>query len=378
MTHRPIGDPKASFFSRRGFLAAGGAGVVGMSLRRAVADRPGKASAIVQILLTGGASQLETFDPKPHAPREIRGPLHSIATRIPGVRFSECLPRLAERADQLVVLRSLEHDAAPIHQTGQQLLLSGQLTTRKQVPPHLGEVLEQLLTPVDGQPIAAQIGGPPFARIPSSPVQNDGDSPLGSAARLQTEEELFATAPARVRERYGDSRFGAQLYAGFQALQRGTRYLTVNTFCRLEGELTWDAHSCSTVGPANIFDYRDTIGPQFDRAMAAFLDDLKETGLWQQTLVVCAGEMGRKPQLNENVGRDHWTKAFSGFLAGGMVRSGQVLGETDERAETITDHPIPLSQIPSIILDHLGVPPGTELTLADGRSFRIQPSRTAI
>ncbi|MCA9000152.1 MAG: DUF1501 domain-containing protein, partial [Planctomycetaceae bacterium] len=341
-----------------------------MSLRRAAADRPEKAMAVVQILLTGGASQLETFDPKPHAPREIRGPLHSIATRIPGIRFSECLPRLAERADRLVVLRSLWHDAAPIHQTGQQLLLSGQLTSRKQIPPTIGDLFDHLLGHDHRRPVTATIGGSPIVKrhSPESAFPNSEQEP----GKLSPggEERAFASAPAKVRERYGESRMGALFYAALREIELGTRYVSVNTFSKLEGHYTWDAHGCNTVGPATVFDYRDTIGPQFDRAMAAFLDDLWETGLWDRTLVVCSGEMGRKPQLNDKLGRDHSTQAFSGFLAGGMVRAGQVIGETDEHGESVTEQPIPLSQIPSIILDYLGIAPGTEFSLADGRTFR--------
>ncbi len=364
--------------SRRGFLAAGGAGVVGMSLRTAVADRPGRASAVVRVVLTGGASQLETFDPKPHAPREIRGPLHSIATRIPGVRFSECLPRLAERADRLVVMRSLTHDAAPIHQTGLQYLLYGRLVSRRSTPLTIDAHLEELLGDRRRGPFAATVGGS-FRRVLSMrPLElsggGAGESDAEAAESVVPIGRPFCDASAAERERYGDSRFGEQLWSALQLIHQGVRSITVNTFHRLEGHATWDAHGCPTSGPANVFDYRDTIGPAFDRAMAAFLDDLQATGLWERTLVVCAGDMGRTANLNENLGRDHWTAAASGFLAGGMVQGGQVVGETDERAETVTDSPIPLSQLSEIVLDHMGISSSSELAADPSRSLRIADS----
>ncbi|MGH7127535.1 MAG: DUF1501 domain-containing protein, partial [Planctomycetaceae bacterium] len=125
--------------SRREFLRVGGLGVVGLS----VATEPGRAApvpadtarlerrSVIFILMTGGASPFETFDPKPDAPAEIRGPLAAISTTVPGTRLSESLPRLAERAGRFALLRSLTHDAAPIHETGLQLLQTGCLAATR-------------------------------------------------------------------------------------------------------------------------------------------------------------------------------------------------------------------------------------------------------
>src|SRR5690349_8260070 len=120
--------------SRRDFLRVGGLSVVGLS----VAEQAARARMLstsdrrscILILMAGGPSQLETFDPKPTAPAEIRGPLKAISTSVPGVSFSEALPRLAQRANKLAVVRTLNHDAAPIHETGQQLLQTGRLAQR--------------------------------------------------------------------------------------------------------------------------------------------------------------------------------------------------------------------------------------------------------
>ncbi|HWL09230.1 MAG TPA: DUF1501 domain-containing protein [Planctomicrobium sp.] len=341
--------------SRRGFLAAGGAGVVGLSLKSSIAARAGKNGAVIQIMLNGGASHLETFDPKPHAPREIRGPLHSIATRIPSVRFSECLPQLADRADRLVIVRSLFHEAAPIHETGCQLLQTGRLTTRHEIPLPIGMTLLEKQQGNSRFPVAMEI-----RRSGSTPNHYSPDRPFG---QLPCPFDLhqagvnlpdFHKVAPSIRDAYGTGEFGKRFWTAARLVESGSRYVLVNTFDEIEGHRTWDAHGDQTVGPATMFDYRDTLGPQLDRALSALLDDLQSTGLWNQTLIICAGEMGRAPRLNEQNGRDHWTQAWSGLLAGGMLEGGQVIGETDEHGESVLNDPFPLSQLPAMAMEFLG------------------------
>jgi len=127
--------------SRRDFLRVGGVGLgsLGLSLAdlNALATDHGRRDrAVILLMLVGGPSQLETWDPKPDAPREIRGPFGSIATRVPGVRISEHLPRLAARMDRLALVRSVHHEAAPIHETGHQLLQTGRLCRPGEEHPH--------------------------------------------------------------------------------------------------------------------------------------------------------------------------------------------------------------------------------------------------
>jgi hypothetical protein len=116
--------------SRREFLLAGGVGLgaMGISMAELSAREPARGRsdrAVILLMLVGGPSQLETWDPKPEAPPEVRGPFGSIATRVPGVRISEHLPRLAARMDRVTLVRSVHHDEAPIHETGHQLLQGG-------------------------------------------------------------------------------------------------------------------------------------------------------------------------------------------------------------------------------------------------------------
>ncbi len=146
--------------SRRGFLAAGSISFVGSSLMLADAEASqlrGGPKRCILIEMTGGASQLDSFDPKPDARREIRGPLRAISTAVPGVAFTEGFPRLAEMADQLMVMRSLHHDAAPIHETGQQWLQLGGMGSRSGRPLSLERIVNQAFAVDSGRSVATRL-----------------------------------------------------------------------------------------------------------------------------------------------------------------------------------------------------------------------------
>ena len=135
--------------SRRDFLRAGGLGLasygVGFpTIPTRASTRSESERSVILLLLVGGPSQLETFDPKPDAPADIRGPFGSIATRVPGIRMSEHLPRFAARMDRVALVRSMHHDAAPIHETGHQLLQTGRLCQSGIELPHFGSVVTRI------------------------------------------------------------------------------------------------------------------------------------------------------------------------------------------------------------------------------------------
>lgn len=356
--------------------------MVGLSVAEQAAvkrarQRSGDRSCIL-IVMAGGASQLETFDPKPDAPREVRGPLKAISTSMPGVHFSECLPRLAERADRLTILRSLHHDAAPTHETGLQLLQTGRLSSQGHRYPSIGSMVSRLLGPRGRAPAHVMLPG----RLTATGVETyrgDCSSFLGedfaavlpehNAEHLDDEShdgmlaELtsFGNEPRKRQEAYGDSRFGRQLLLARQLIEHGVRFVTVNTFSQLEGRATWDAHADRDQAPGTLYDYRDTIGPQFDQACAALLDDLQDRGHLEDTLVVCAGEFGRTPQLNEHGGRDHWTKTWSAMMAGCGLPEGHVIGETDACAAEALDGRVELSQVAATIYNRLRIDQSTNL-----------------
>lgn len=351
--------------SRRRFLAAGSLGVVGLSM--GTGNGRAQPRRVIQIVQTGGASQLETFDPKPSARREIRGPLRAISTQIPGVAFSEGFPRLAERSDSLLVIRSLTHDKAPVHEVGLQQLLCGRTVQGGVRPPSLVSIVQYLHQTEGTCPAAIQLGGA-LSGTGLEAFRGTGAGGLEDALKAHgpistdvAERFDFNAADAQVRETYGKTREGQLLWQAARAVEAGVRLVTVFTHAHLAGERTWDAHAHATAAPATVYDYRDTIGPRFDRAAAALLDDLRERGLDRETLVVCSGEMGRTPRLSDRGGRDHWPHAWSGFLAGGGLAGGGVLGATDDQGMSVVDDPVALPRLAATILDFLGIDPHASL-----------------
>ena len=366
--------------------------MVGLSMaeRAAVAkaqERSGPRSVIL-VVMNGGPSQLETFDPKPDAPTHVRGPLRSIATKVPGVFLSEGFPRLARRADRFTIVRSLHHDAAPIHETGHHLLYTGRMANRTCQPACIGSVASRML--------GSRAGAPPYVLLPGpmtelgvrrelsaasgwlgaeyAPHLLETDRPgsesasTGDADALEVSEPLvpeFASEPFEIREDYGETDFGLQLWQAARLVERGVRVVIVNLCPKLQGQVTWDAHAHKQSAPGTLIDYRDTLGPKFDRACAALLDDLDAGGLLSDTLVICTGEFGRAPFLNAAGGRDHWVHCWSALVAGGGVPEGAVIGSTDARGGSISDQPVSLSELVATAYASLRIDPRSSVTLGD-------------
>ncbi|MFV0444104.1 MAG: DUF1501 domain-containing protein, partial [Planctomycetaceae bacterium] len=233
--------------SRRDFLAVGGIGLMGLPVaeRLAEARRRGahRARACILVLMNGGPSPWETFDPKPHAPREVRGPLRAISTAIPGEAFCESVPELAARADQLTVVRSLYHDAAPTHEPGLQLLQCGRLRRGLQTPLSLGQRAARELPNLWDVPPYVVIGGPlratgtaastsdaalaascedgPFVVQATGEVASFAESV--TSARLPEAMTDLESEPLRVRDGFGDSPMGRLLLQSRQLVEQGVR-----------------------------------------------------------------------------------------------------------------------------------------------------------
>ncbi len=318
---------------------------------------------MILLLLVGGPSQLETFDPKPDAPDGIRGPFRSIATRVPGIRVSEHLPRLAARMDRVALVRSVHHDEAPIHETGLQLLQTGRLCQAGREAPHFGSVV-------------ARIEGPRRDVAPSvilpGPIRSTGvDIPRGqSAGCLGTRfDPVFLSPDDGVRDAYGPMPFVHDCLLALRLVEAGVRVVTINMFDTVFGRVSWDGHGAA---PFSTFDdYARELLPAFDRAFAGLLDDLERTGRLETTLVVAAGEFGRTPRINASGGRDHWPGVWSVALAGGGVRGGQVVGASDEHAAAPADRPIGLPDLLATIYHGLGIDSKAHVVASDGRSIRL-------
>lgn len=354
MSVAEVGQERGDGVSRRDFLRVGGLSVVGLS--QAAVARAAAASAhrrAILIVMTGGASQLETFDPKPDAMSSVRGPFKSIETAVPGTRFSETLPLLAQRANRLAIIRSMNHDAAPIHETGQQLLQTGRLAIGGVKFPHWGSV-------VASQSVA-RVGVASNAIVPAALSGTGVTAYRGQEAGLLGDEWEPTVVSAQVdgepepiRRQYGETEFGRMLLRSRQLIERGTRCVTVNLFDSLHQRNTWDCHGDPNCGPATLNDYQSKLCPDFDRALSGLLDDLAQRGLLDDTLVIATGEFGRTPSVNERLGRDHWTDCWSALVAGGKVTGGSVIGASDATASRPINRPVNPGELTATLLDWCG------------------------
>jgi hypothetical protein len=326
----------------------------------------------ILLFLVGGPSHLDTFDPKPDAPAEIRGPFHSIATRVPGIRLCENFPRMAQLADQYAIIRSVHHPEAPVHETGHQLMQTGRLFRSGQEYPHYGAVLAHLRGP-------GRAGRPPFVIVPG-PIGNTGISVShgqGAGCLGGSHDPVFARPgslaeePERLRLRYGPSAFGQSCLLARRLVEQGVRLVTVNMFDTVYNTVTWDCHAGGGALATTLNDYKETLCPMFDAAYTALLEDLRDRGLLDTTLVVALGEFGRTPRLNASGGRDHWPGVWSVLFAGAGVRGGQVIGASDRTGAEPHDRPVTPAEIAASVYRGLGVDLATTLPGPDGRPLPL-------
>jgi hypothetical protein len=404
--------------SRRELLRIGGSGLLGLSLTdayRAEASAPrarrrGAEKSCILIYLAGGPSQLETFDPKPDAPARVRGPWGSIPTRVPGTRFGELLPVLAQQADRFALLRSLHHtqtlhmpwpmmtgnmDQRTTYGAGVTLLRKG---SAGDMPPYvhlgaklsvgagnLGAAYEPLHVP---DPAAAHAALADMVLAPDlSPDRLacrqtllkdiDGLRRLVDDSRaVRTQDGLYRRAlgvltSTRVRdafdlgreretvqERYGASTFGQSCLLARRLVEAGTRFVEVMWYDREDGFIVgWDVHGDDLHGMERMENY---LCPRFDQGLSALLEDLDRRGLLKTTLVCVTGEFGRSPHFNRHGGRDHWPYCFTALLAGGGVPGGAVVGASDSRGAYPVARPVTPADFAATLYRLLGVDPNLD------------------
>jgi uncharacterized protein (DUF1501 family) len=365
MSKKTPSATKSTSLSRRDFLRAGSVavGTAGLALSDADAGQSsvGRAKSCIMLLLVGGPSQLETWDPKPDAPADVRGPFRPIATSVTGVQISEHLPRLASLADRYTILRSVHHNASPIHETGQQLLQTGRLSQVDHEFPHIGAVLSQQRGP-------SKAGVAPFVILPSligntgiNISHGQGAGFLGAEHEPMVQSSFTHLLPPTDRDRYGKTAFGDACARSLQLVEQGTRCVVVNMFESVYDRITWDCHADRQCLSSTLDDYRRTLCPMFDRACAGLLDDLHQRGMLDETLVLAMGEFGRTPHLNAHGGRDHWPGCWSILMAGGGVRGGQVIGASDRIGAEPTNRPIACAEVTASAYNALGLPLSTQL-----------------
>ena len=416
--------------SRRDFLHLGALSCLGLSLAnlfrfQGMAGSLGSKRDLSCILiwLDGGPSHLETFDPKPDAPIEVRGEFKPISTSVGGIQICEHLPRTAKIMREVALIRSLTHELGN-HDTGSHYLLTGHRPAPVLQYPSLGSIIARetgvarALPPYIAIPEAVQaagsgylpgayspfaIGGDPskpdykvrdleppesigfdrvnrrrtmqralddFARgVEESPATASRDAFYEQAYRLLTSPEAkgafdLSQEPQKVRERYGGRRVGTGCLLARRLVEAGARFVTVV-------DNGWDMHQQIFKAMPDAFFPGSGKLPALDMAFSSLITDLRERGLLETTVVVMMGEFGRTPKINAAAGRDHWPRAGSVLFSGAGVRGGQVIGATDAYGETPAERPVRPEDVAFTILKLLGVDPDKEYVAPSGRPLKL-------
>ncbi len=407
-------------FLRIGSLAFGGLALPQLLQAEQLAGIRKSHKAVIMIYLVGAPPHQDMFDLKMDAPMEIRGPHRPIRTNVPGIQISEHMPRCAAIMDKLVPIRTMygspngDHDSficytgrpVPTQPPGGWPSMGAVLSklrgpTEPTIPPFVG------LAPKAGHPPYGSPGHPGFLGPTHSAFRPDGpglgdlklngvtldrlsdrkalltgfdnfrrdvdgsgavegmDSFQQQAFSILTSSKLLealdvSREPAKVRERYGKGdpknygdgapRNCEQFLIARRLVEAGARCVTLN-FGR------WDFHS-------NNHSELLTHLPLFDQAMSALVEDLHERGLDKDVAVVAWGEFGRTPQINADAGRDHWPQVGCALLAGGGMKTGQVIGATDRLGGEIADRGVHFGEVFATLYHQLGLDPN-RVTLPD-------------
>lgn len=414
---------------RREFLRVGSLSVLGLTLADALrllaqTNAARRLPNCILVWLDGGPSHLDTFDLKPQAPAEVRGDFRAINTRVPGIQICEHFPHLAQQMDKLCLIRSLTSELGE-HNFGRHYLLTGYKPSPVLEHPSFGAVVSQcrggrptlpsyIAIPnasreagngylpgerrffaVEGDPSrpdfrVRDLVGPPeltaarlerrreflgdidrlSRQIEDNAVRQERDAQFEQAYRLIASPaargafDVTRETPA-TRQRYGMSRVGQSCLMARRLVEAGCPFVTVT-------DQGWDTHQqiYRALREGYIGGRVGKI-PVLDQALGALLTDLFDRRLLQDTLVVVMGEFGRTPKLNTAAGRDHWPRAFSVLVAGGGVRGGQVIGQTDARGESPTHRPVSPADLARTIYTLLGIDPDREFHTADGRPVAV-------
>jgi hypothetical protein len=348
----------------------------------------------ILLWMNGGASQFETFDMKPGRP--TGGPFRPIDTNVPGIRVCELMPRMAKQMDKVAVIRSMKTSEVD-HPGGIYLMHTGYRPAANVRFPEIGAVVAKYQgTEGAALPDFVKVSsngdagggflGPkyqPFhigseGTLPTFSVSNtepareakrhelrafveekyasDTKSELAkmhreayeAARRLQKGREAFKIDAewARYKELYGDSEFGKRCLLARKLVESGVAFVEV-------GQSSYDSH-------ADNFQWHRGLVPPMEHAWAGLLQDLKDRGLLENTLVVWTGEIGRTPSINNRAGRDHYVRCWSTALAGAGIKGGQLYGASDENGVEVKDSPVSEGDFFATIYSALSIDPATE------------------
>ena len=415
--------------SRRDFLHVGFAGGIGLSLaeflqlKQAQADikqyqsKEGTAKSVIFIFMPGGMAHQETFDPKPYAPIEYRGPMNSIDTKIPGVRINEMMKHTAQITDKIAICRSMTHGEAA-HERGTHNMFTGYRPSPALQFPSMGSVVTHEFPPKNNLPQYVCVPNQPNEYAGTGYLSSSfapfslGSDPAGKgftvkdlklpggvddgrftrrrrildavndhfiakekADSLDAVGTFYERAynmvssekareafninaePDAIRDEYGRNAAGARMLLARRLCEAGARFVTLTYG-------GWDMHD-------NINGAIRSQLPPFDQAFATLIRDLDRRGTLKDTLVCVASEFGRSPKINGNAGRDHWPKVFSVVMAGGGIKPGIVYGSSNATASEPEENALNVEDWATTIYSCLGITADKELMAPGDRPIEI-------
>lgn len=398
------GSP-AHALSRRSFLGTVGMGAAGAAANMAAIETltspvlanelKRQKKSVILLWLAGGASQLETWDPKPGT--ETGGPFAAIQTNVAGVRIGELMPKMSQRLQQhTAIIRSLNTKIAD-HGGGYVLMDTGRLPEPGVPFPHLGAIIAQELAQPDSKvpdhiEMYTSTEGrrkgscgflpsrfnPMFltdSMIPENISRLESINDINHRERAdlrdllarQFQKNLYSSSvashnsafervrglmssdhlfnienePQSARDHYGPTQFGEQCLIARRLVEAGVPFVKV-------ARAWWDSHGQN-------FETHRELCADLDHAMSALLDDLDQRGLLDNTLVITLGEFGRTPQINGSLGRDHFASAWSCSLSGCGIRGGTVYGKTDVLGKTVSEGEVNAGNLFATIFSALGI-----------------------
>lgn len=369
--------------SRRAFL--GGSigtlfGLGGLTTTVAAKELSKGQKRVLVVFLSGGSSQLETWDPKPGT--DTGGPFRAIPTSATGTHVCELLPETAKQMHRMVLVRGI-NSADDDHGRGAVQMLTGRKPDPAFQYPHIGAVAAKLLgtgneelpghiqiTPNGGSgfnkqdaaflgPRFASVtladGKPPADLFPPAGLTTDADrerealrlklnerfaksrrtaqteaytESYDQAAKFISKKEVFAIGKEdpKLADQYGRHDFGRHMLLARRLLEQGVTFVKVT-------HTNYDTHHEN-------FDFHIEQLGEFDRPFSAMLNDLADRGMLESTLVIVMAEFGRTPRINDRYGRDHWSKAWSIAMAGCGLKPGAVIGKTNANGTAVTDREV--------------------------------------
>jgi hypothetical protein len=375
----------------------------------------GKAKHVIYLYMSGGMTHIDTFDPKPNAPAEYRGPTGAIKTNVDGIQLGHCLPLLAKHMDKVALIRSLSTTQGA-HEQGKYLMHTGYTQRGTISHPSSGAWVSRLSGEPEGSiPPFVLVGAgnrhpgggffePKYAPLPIGDPQtglrnikkrpdtddasfkrqfdlrleldHDFDTRYHTGQRsVRAYNEVYESAvkmmhskdleafdlsreTADSRAAYGSDRFGQGVLLARRLVERGVRFVEVEY-----GGFDWHADN---------FDQMEEKIPVLDQALSTLLTDLESKGLLESTLVVVATEFGRSPKIvADKAGRNHFPKAFSCLMAGGGIKGGQAYGKTDETASNVVENKVGAADFNASIAFALGIPHDLALMSPSKRPFKM-------